>query len=60
MPFTKANELEAAKIGRQFKDRFASRNQGNLIGNDARIRCCRHSTREEISILTIGLQSDAQ
>ena len=37
MTFTQDRELEAAKIGRQFKDRFAPRNQGNLIGNDARI-----------------------
>ena len=37
MPFTHDKELEAAKIGRQFKDRFASRNPGHAIGNDARI-----------------------
>lgn len=37
MPFTHHRELEAAKIGRQFKDRFASRNPSHAIGNDARI-----------------------
>ena len=37
MPFTHDKELEAAKIGRQFKDRFASRNPGHAIGNNARI-----------------------
>lgn len=37
MTFTHDQELEAARIGRQFKDRFASRNPGHAIGNDARI-----------------------
>ena len=37
MTFTHDKELEAAKIGRQFKDRFASRNPCHAIGNDARI-----------------------
>ena len=37
MTFTQDRELEAAKIGRQFKDRFASRNPSHTIGNDARI-----------------------
>jgi len=37
MTFTQGKELEASKIGRQFKDRLASRNPGYTIGNDARI-----------------------
>lgn len=37
MSFTHDKELEAAAIGRKFKDSFAAKNPDDAIGNDARI-----------------------
>lgn len=37
MPFTQDKELEAAEIGRRFRESFAAENRGHAIGDDARI-----------------------